>query len=98
MKMYQTNQADIPAADHVPAADQGSTPEAEVDIEAEINQELADIRKPAGRPLFTSVKLDTQCCMSTCLRCFTFADPSISNILPNTFACGTRILHRKDLS
>lgn len=32
------------------------------DIEAEINKELADIRKPAVKPLFTSVKLDTQCC------------------------------------
>ncbi|XPS68652.1 hypothetical protein M3J09_000937 [Ascochyta lentis] len=31
------------------------------DIEAEINKELADIRKPAVKPLFTSVKLDTQC-------------------------------------
>lgn len=32
------------------------------DIEAEINKELADIRKPAVKPLFMSVKLDTQCC------------------------------------
>lgn len=32
------------------------------DIEAEINKELADIRKPTVKPLFTSVKLDTQCC------------------------------------
>lgn len=32
------------------------------DIEAEINKELADIRKPIVKPLFTSVKLDTQCC------------------------------------
>ncbi|KAH7401411.1 hypothetical protein BKA66DRAFT_103017 [Pyrenochaeta sp. MPI-SDFR-AT-0127] len=31
------------------------------DIEAEINKELAEIRKPATKPLFTSVKLDTQC-------------------------------------
>ncbi|KAF3005147.1 hypothetical protein E8E13_010449 [Curvularia kusanoi] len=31
------------------------------DIEAEINKELADIRKPTVKPLFTSVKLDTQC-------------------------------------
>jgi tRNA acetyltransferase TAN1 len=34
----------------------------EEDIEAEINKELADIRKPSTKPLFTSVKLDTQCC------------------------------------
>lgn len=32
------------------------------DIEAEINKELADIRKPTTKPLFTSIKLDTQCC------------------------------------
>ncbi|KAF2630145.1 hypothetical protein BU25DRAFT_446944 [Macroventuria anomochaeta] len=35
------------------------------DIEAEINKELAYIRKPAVKPLFTSVKLDTQCCKRT---------------------------------
>ncbi|KAH6859986.1 hypothetical protein AA0119_g12058 [Alternaria tenuissima] len=33
------------------------------DIEAEIKKELADIRKPATKPLFTSLKLDTQCLM-----------------------------------
>ncbi|CAI9632929.1 unnamed protein product [Alternaria burnsii] len=33
------------------------------DIEAEINKELADIRKPTTKPLFTSLKLDTQCLM-----------------------------------
>jgi tRNA acetyltransferase TAN1 len=43
------------------AADEGSGSEEE-DIEAEINKELADIRKPSTKPLFTSVKLDTQCC------------------------------------
>ncbi|KAI4618008.1 uncharacterized protein J4E87_008017 [Alternaria ethzedia] len=31
------------------------------DIEAEIQKELADIRKPTTKPLFTSLKLDTQC-------------------------------------
>ncbi|KAH6637761.1 hypothetical protein C7974DRAFT_432618 [Boeremia exigua] len=31
------------------------------DIEAEIKKELAEIRKPTVKPLFTSVKLDTQC-------------------------------------
>ncbi|KAF2278414.1 uncharacterized protein EI97DRAFT_449069 [Westerdykella ornata] len=31
------------------------------DIEAAIKKELDDMRKPAGDPLFTSVKLDTQC-------------------------------------
>jgi hypothetical protein len=33
------------------------------DIEASINKELADIRTPKTKPLFRSVKLDTQCCM-----------------------------------
>ncbi|RYN33080.1 hypothetical protein AA0112_g6055 [Alternaria arborescens] len=33
------------------------------DIEAEIKKELADIRKPTTKPLFTSLKLDTQCLM-----------------------------------
>jgi tRNA acetyltransferase TAN1 len=33
------------------------------DIEAEIQKELADIHKPTVKPLFTSVKLDTLCCM-----------------------------------
>jgi tRNA acetyltransferase TAN1 len=32
------------------------------DIEAEINKELAEIAKPTTKPMFTSVKLDTQCC------------------------------------
>jgi|TARA_R110002003_G_scaffold68_20_gene6223 hypothetical protein len=41
------------------------------DIEAEIKKELADIRKPSAKPLFTSVKLDTQCCKQ---------DPSISGL------------------
>ncbi|KAH7558238.1 hypothetical protein BM1_05510 [Bipolaris maydis] len=33
----------------------------EGDIEAQISKELADIRNPTTKPLFTSVKLDTQC-------------------------------------
>jgi tRNA acetyltransferase TAN1 len=44
-------------------ADGASSAEEEDDIEAEINKELADIRKPVNKPLFTSVRLDTQCCM-----------------------------------
>lgn len=31
------------------------------DIEAEIKKEVSEIRKPSADPLFTSVKLDTQC-------------------------------------
>ena len=42
-------------------ADDESSAE-EADIEAEINKELADIRKPVSKPLFTNTKLDTQCC------------------------------------
>jgi tRNA acetyltransferase TAN1 len=44
------------------AAGEGSGTEEEADIEAEINKEIADIRKPVNKPLFTSVRLDTQCC------------------------------------
>ncbi|CAD0085247.1 unnamed protein product [Aureobasidium mustum] len=33
----------------------------EINIEAEIQQELADIRKPQDKPLFWSIKLDVQC-------------------------------------
>jgi tRNA acetyltransferase TAN1 len=40
---------------------EGGDPDAGGDIEAEINKELADIRKPTVQPLFQSVKLDTQC-------------------------------------
>jgi hypothetical protein len=37
------------------------------DIEASINKELADIRTPKTKPLFRSVKLDTQCCKPPCV-------------------------------
>jgi len=57
-KLYQTDQAELPVAECSP------TTEDEVDIEAEIKQELADIRQPTKTSLFTSVKLDTQCCRS----------------------------------
>jgi tRNA acetyltransferase TAN1 len=57
------------------AADKGSSTEEEADIEAEIDKEIADIRKPVNKPLFTSIRLDTQCCkedmpivVATCLR------------------------------
>ncbi|KAI5277154.1 Nop-domain-containing protein [Aureobasidium subglaciale] len=33
----------------------------EINIEADIQQELADIRKPQTKPLFWSIKLDVQC-------------------------------------
>ncbi|KAH7085911.1 THUMP domain-containing protein [Paraphoma chrysanthemicola] len=53
-KLYEPEQVDGEAAD------EGSDAEGE-DIEAEIRKELADIRKPSAKPLFTSLKLDTQC-------------------------------------
>jgi len=31
------------------------------DVEAEIEEELKDIRKPKSEPLFASIKLDTPC-------------------------------------
>ncbi|KAI4841860.1 hypothetical protein E4T45_09320 [Aureobasidium sp. EXF-8846] len=45
------------------AAEAGSDDEGdgEINIEAEIQQELADIRKPQAKPLFWSIKLDVQC-------------------------------------
>lgn len=35
--------------------------DAEISIEDEIKQELADIRKPQAKPLFVPVRLDVQC-------------------------------------
>lgn len=43
-------------------AENDSSDAEEGDIEAEIRKEIDDIRKPTVAPLFTSVKLDTQCC------------------------------------
>jgi hypothetical protein len=70
----------------------------EQDIEAEIKKELADIRKPSTKPLFTSVKLDTQCCKQglVCIRNWTLTHPS--NILQNTRASRARGVHREDMS
>jgi hypothetical protein len=65
----------------------------EQDIEAEIKKELADIRKPSTKPLFTSVKLDTQCCKQrlVCMCDWTLTYPS--NILQNTRASRTSGIH-----
>lgn len=38
----------------------------EINIEAEIQQELADIRKPQSKPLFWSIRLDVQCGKRLC--------------------------------
>jgi tRNA acetyltransferase TAN1 len=54
-KMYEVNRADGTAED-------GDSNSEEGDIEADIQKELDGIRKPTTKPLFTSVKLDTQCC------------------------------------
>jgi tRNA acetyltransferase TAN1 len=74
------------------AADEGSGTEEEADIEAEINKEIADIRKPANKPLFTSVRLDTQCCkedmpiiVAICLRCIVVFFKTQLPIEPVTF-------------
>jgi len=53
--MYEVNQADK-------TAEVGDSDSDEADIEADIQKELDGIRKPTTKPLFTSVKLDTQCC------------------------------------
>ena len=56
--MYGTNESKDTAADDDSSSEGG-------DIEAEIKKEIADIRKPTTKPLFTSLKLDTQCCKNT---------------------------------
>lgn len=49
--------------------------EDEADIETEIKKELSEIRKPTSDPLFTSIRLDTQCCKPCSLQSFnTIAD------------------------
>ncbi|KAH9862232.1 hypothetical protein IAQ61_010435 [Plenodomus lingam] len=52
--LYGTTEANATAMDDVSDSDGG-------DIEEEIKKEIADIRKPTTKPLFSSVKLDTQC-------------------------------------
>ena len=54
-KIYDVNHADGTAED-------GDSDKGEGDIETEIKKELDGIRNPARNPLFTSVRLDTQCC------------------------------------
>ncbi|KAF2241975.1 THUMP domain-containing protein [Trematosphaeria pertusa] len=53
-KMYEVSQT-------AGAAEGGESDEDGGDIESEIQKEIEGIRKPAVDPLFTSVKLDTQC-------------------------------------
>ena len=53
--MYGIGESDALAGDDASDSDGG-------DIEEEIKKEIADIRKPSVKPLFASVKLDTQCC------------------------------------
>ncbi|KAI2476020.1 THUMP domain containing protein [Pyrenophora tritici-repentis] len=55
-KLYGSAESNGPASDD-DSDDEGG------DIEAEIKKELAEIRKPTTKPLFTSLKLDTQCLM-----------------------------------
>ncbi|KAL1800107.1 hypothetical protein ACET3X_000449 [Alternaria dauci] len=54
--LYGTTESNGTAAEN-------SSDSEEPDIEAEIKKELADIRKPTTKPLFISLKLDTQCLM-----------------------------------
>jgi MoaA/NifB/PqqE/SkfB family radical SAM enzyme len=67
----------------------------EQDIEAEIKKELADIRKPSTKPLFASVKLDTQCCKQGVGPAFRDWDTDVhpSDILQNTRAGRARGVH-----
>ncbi|KAF2500532.1 hypothetical protein BU16DRAFT_249760 [Lophium mytilinum] len=43
------------------AAESGDAEDGEADIEAEIQQELEAIRKPTEEPLFTQIKIETEC-------------------------------------
>lgn len=52
--LYGTSEANLMAEDDASDSDGG-------DIEDEIKKEIAGIRKPTTKPLFSSVKLDTQC-------------------------------------
>ncbi|KAI8939410.1 hypothetical protein NX059_003192 [Plenodomus lindquistii] len=53
-KLYGSSEAKVTAEDEASDSDGG-------DIEDEIKKEIAEIRKPTTKPLFSSVKLDTQC-------------------------------------
>ncbi|KAF2813961.1 uncharacterized protein BDZ99DRAFT_380305 [Mytilinidion resinicola] len=43
------------------AAESGDAEDGEADIEAEIQQELEAIRKPSAEPLFTQIRIETEC-------------------------------------
>ena len=53
----------------------------EINIEAEIQQELQDIRKPQDKPLFWSIKLDVQCGQYICVVSCYSSDSDFSNLL-----------------
>ncbi|KZM24988.1 uncharacterized protein EKO05_0009485 [Ascochyta rabiei] len=59
--LFQVYATKLYGEEAVSGATEDTDSDAGGDIEAEINKELADIRKPVVKPLFTSVKLDTQC-------------------------------------
>ncbi|KAJ4344994.1 hypothetical protein N0V95_006031 [Ascochyta clinopodiicola] len=61
--LFQVYATKLYGEEAVDGATEDNDSDAGGDIEAEINKELADIRKPVVKPLFTSVKLDTQCCI-----------------------------------
>jgi hypothetical protein len=81
------------------AAEAGSDDEGdgEINIEAEIQQELADIRKPQAKPLFWSIKLDVQCGESSCVtRCYSF-DLCSSDLLQDQSTCRASLVRAKNL-
>lgn len=60
-KYAQLLYGDELAAEAAAGASDDDDGDGEINIEAEIQQELADIRKPQSKPLFWSIKLDVQC-------------------------------------
>ncbi|KAF2868978.1 hypothetical protein BDV95DRAFT_630174 [Massariosphaeria phaeospora] len=59
--LFQEYASKIYEVDHPDGTAEDRETEGEVDIEAEIAKEVSEIRKPGVEPLFTSVRLDTQC-------------------------------------
>ena len=81
------------------AAEAGSDDEGdgEINIEAEIQQELADIRKPQAKPLFWSIKLDVQCGKRTHAASCYSPDFCSSDLLQDQSTCRASLVRAKNL-
>jgi hypothetical protein len=81
------------------AAEAGSDDEGdgEINIEAEIQQELADIRKPQAKPLFWSIKLDVQCGELSYLTSCCSSDLCSSDLFQDQSTCRASLVRAKNL-